>query len=301
MEKQTSSHLRANNEQSPSRSRESTIRWLAIAALLSISYLSYWRDSISFASRLETETKEFSWEELVPSETLKWVACYEKFQCTRLSVPLDYAKPNGSKAAVAVIRYPSRYPVGHEKWRGPILYNPGGPGGSGVGFLTGKGIVEGFSQVIGDDYDHVSFDPRGIAHTTPVADIFSTPAERVTWSLREGPLVNSTPDALSVLYAQSVIIGKLGEERLQDVAQHVSTAVVARDMLSITRAYTTVPARGPRNIRAESSHDMESRISAEIKIIPPGYRRPGYLSRCPLISLDILCDMARSRPVHINS
>lgn len=50
------------------------------------------------------------------------------FYCRGLShtfqVPLDYSEPEGVKAAVAVVRFPSKYPVGHEKWRGPILYNP---------------------------------------------------------------------------------------------------------------------------------------------------------------------------------
>ncbi|KZS95703.1 alpha/beta-hydrolase [Sistotremastrum niveocremeum HHB9708] len=232
--------VEGRTSQSERRGRTAT-RWLKIAVgtFVVLSYL-HWRGAVvdwHGTTSEESLSAEFSWEQLVPSEKFNWVPCYEKFQCTRLSVPLDYAKPEGSKAAIAVIRFPSKYPVGHEMWRGPILYNPGGPGGSGVDFLTAPGLADGFASVIGDDYDHVSFDPRGIAYTTPVAEIFTTPAERATWNLRDGPLINSTDDALSVAYAQSVILGKLAEERIKDVAEHVSTAVVARDMLSITRAY----------------------------------------------------------------
>lgn len=37
----------------------------------------------------------------------------------------------------------------------------GGPGGSGVELLSTPGIVEQLSAGLGDDFDHVSFDPRG--------------------------------------------------------------------------------------------------------------------------------------------
>ncbi|KZT36575.1 hypothetical protein SISSUDRAFT_1049722 [Sistotremastrum suecicum HHB10207 ss-3] len=212
-------------------------RWLKIGALVSLSmwYLSGTTGEEVKRACVKSTSNEFSWDKLTPSTTLDWVECFEKFQCTRLEVPLDYAKPEGKKAAVAVIRLPSKYPVGHKKWRGPILYNPGGPGGSGVGLLQRAG--ESFSGVIGDDYDHVSFDPRGIGATTPPVNAFPTPAERATFNLREGPLVNETADALAVLYAGSDVLGQLVELRSKESAEHVSTAVVARDMLSITRAY----------------------------------------------------------------
>jgi len=39
-------------------------------------------------------------------------------------MPFDYAKPSGEKAAIVLLKFPSKYPIGHDKWRGPILYNP---------------------------------------------------------------------------------------------------------------------------------------------------------------------------------
>ncbi|EJD34355.1 hypothetical protein AURDEDRAFT_20808, partial [Auricularia subglabra TFB-10046 SS5] len=70
---------------------------------------------------------------------LEWVPCYETpYQCARLQVPLDHAKPRGQKTAVALIKSPSHYPLGHELYHGPILYNPGGPGGSGVEMVRAR-------------------------------------------------------------------------------------------------------------------------------------------------------------------
>jgi hypothetical protein len=68
----------------------------------------------------------------VPSAKLSWTLCYGNKECAKLSVPLDYADPSGPQAAVALLKVPSKIPRGQQGYRGPILFNPGGPGGSGV-------------------------------------------------------------------------------------------------------------------------------------------------------------------------
>jgi pimeloyl-ACP methyl ester carboxylesterase len=75
-----------------------------------------------------------------------------------LQVPLDYTHPNGSTAAVALLRVPSALSPQDKRYRGPILLNPGGPGGSGVDTVVSLGTI--FQQLVGDEYDVVGFDPR---------------------------------------------------------------------------------------------------------------------------------------------
>ncbi|EJD44690.1 hypothetical protein AURDEDRAFT_152061 [Auricularia subglabra TFB-10046 SS5] len=177
-----------------------------------------------------------SYHHLPPSKTLHWVPCYETpFQCARLEVPLDYARPDGEQAAVALLKLPSLYPLGHELYRGPILYNPGGPGGSGVDIV--RAIGQTFSAVIGDEFDHIGFDPRGIGRSTPVLDTMPSDAERMTWSLSLPLSINSSEDAVGKFYGYSHILGTLVEQRQKKAAQHMSTAIVARDMLAITKAH----------------------------------------------------------------
>lgn len=84
----------------------------------------------------------------------------------------------------------------------------------------------------------MAFDARGVGpNTSPEVNIFPTAAERTTWNLREVPLINTTADALAIQYARAKVLGKLVEERAKSAAEHVSTALTARDMLSITRAF----------------------------------------------------------------
>ncbi len=75
---------------------------------------------------------------------------------TRLKVPIDYSNEGGEKAALAVIKLSAQ---SETEYKGAVLMNPGGPGGSGVSTLTSIG--QQLSSIIGNQYDIISFDPRG--------------------------------------------------------------------------------------------------------------------------------------------
>jgi pimeloyl-ACP methyl ester carboxylesterase len=110
-----------------------------------------------------------------------------------------------------------------------------------------------FSQVIGDDYDHVGFDPRGMNHyidscpsqlrtlgvgkTTPAFNLFPTRMERMAWDYQVKLALNASDhQRFSQALVNSELIGDLGAKKTS-VGRYMSTAIVARDMLSITNAY----------------------------------------------------------------
>ncbi len=78
-------------------------------------------------------------------------------RCALLSVPLDYARPDGPQIELAVSRLPSARP---EARRGTLMVIPGGPGSSGVQRLAQKGAA--LSAEMDGAYDLVAFDPRGV-------------------------------------------------------------------------------------------------------------------------------------------
>ncbi|PVF98199.1 alpha/beta-hydrolase [Serendipita vermifera] len=184
-----------------------------------------------------TSNEEFDWDKLRASPTLHWVPCYDGFECARLEVPLDYHDPTAGKAGIAMARYPTKVNRKSSAYKGPILFNPGGPGGSGVGIITR--YADRFQEILGEEFDLIGFDPRGIGRTTPAVDIFTHQLEREAWDLRnqDAPLVNQTTFSLSEIVAKSRLINAIVAEKVPVAAQHVNTAVVCTDMLSIIRAH----------------------------------------------------------------
>lgn len=82
-------------------------------------------------------------------------------QCGTVSVPIDYANPQGAQAQLAVIRIPA---TGDRI--GVLMVNPGGPGASAVDTVAGMGAALADTD-IGSRFDLVGFDPRGVGHSTP--------------------------------------------------------------------------------------------------------------------------------------
>ncbi|MFE9448564.1 alpha/beta hydrolase [Streptomyces sp. NPDC006739] len=102
------------------------------------------------------------------AEGLTWHDCgtsdFPTLQCASLTVPLDHADPSGRQITLAVDRVPHTAPVS----QGPLLVNPGGPGGSGLR-LAGF-VAAALPKAVAAQYDVIGFDPRGVGRSTPALD-----------------------------------------------------------------------------------------------------------------------------------
>src|SRR5690606_26897450 len=86
-----------------------------------------------------------------------------EWRCTTMKVPLDWDDPEGDTIDLALVRARSS---GAESERiGSLIFNFGGPGGSGVTTLPAFG--EDYAM-LRTRYDLVSFDPRGVGRSAPV-------------------------------------------------------------------------------------------------------------------------------------
>ncbi|WP_328319140.1 alpha/beta hydrolase [Streptomyces sp. NBC_00388] len=101
--------------------------------------------------------------------------------CATLHVPLDYAKPGGKTIPLALIRHRA---TGPGKRIGSLVYNFGGPGGSGVDTLPA--FTPTFAK-LNTRYDLVSFDPRGVGNSAPVNCLTDPETDALN-------AVDSTPD-----------------------------------------------------------------------------------------------------------
>ncbi|MET9382222.1 alpha/beta hydrolase [Streptomyces sp. NPDC002928] len=85
------------------------------------------------------------------------------WECATMKAPLDYRRPGRRAIDVALIR---KRATGPERKRiGSLVLNFGGPGVSGV---MGLPEFAGDYASLGQRYDLVSFDPRGVGGTIPV-------------------------------------------------------------------------------------------------------------------------------------
>jgi pimeloyl-ACP methyl ester carboxylesterase len=86
-----------------------------------------------------------------------------QWQCATMKAPLDWADPKGDTIGIALIR--AKASGDSSKRIGSLVFNFGGPGGSGVTTLPAFG--QDYAK-LRTRYDLVSFDPRGVGRSAPV-------------------------------------------------------------------------------------------------------------------------------------
>ncbi|KAF7977281.1 hypothetical protein HWV62_606 [Athelia sp. TMB] len=185
---------------------------------------------------------DFDWYALEPSEDINWTACFDGFKCARLSVPLDYQRPDGPKAVIAVQMLPA---TDRANYGGTILLNPGGPGGSGTWYVGKFGTK--LAQVVGPQFDLLGFDPRGTGATLPRAECFTSESQSKIWELQHAPLLNLSDNSIPLARSREVVMSDLclkamggnGNAGIGATVEewgggrYMGTASVATDMLRI--------------------------------------------------------------------
>ncbi|WP_328977582.1 alpha/beta hydrolase [Streptomyces canus] len=95
----------------------------------------------------------------------RWRSCGDPgFECATLKVPLDYDRSADGDVRLAVAR---KKATGPGKRLGSLFVNPGGPGGSAIGYLQAYAGI-GYPAAVRARYDMVAVDPRGVARSEPV-------------------------------------------------------------------------------------------------------------------------------------
>ncbi|MGW7817806.1 alpha/beta hydrolase [Streptomyces puniciscabiei] len=164
-----------------------------------------------------------------PPAHLSWKKCgtgdHPALQCASLTVPLDHAHPSGRRITLAL----SRVPHTAKTSQGPLLVNPGGPGGSG---LTLAGFVaSALPRNVAAQYDVIGFDPRGVGRSSPALDCVPG---------HFGTVRPDTVPATAALertnLARARSFAAACGRRYADVLPYLDTVSAVRDMDAIRRA-----------------------------------------------------------------
>ncbi|WP_431952358.1 alpha/beta hydrolase [Actinacidiphila sp. bgisy167] len=155
-------------------------------------------------------------------QRLYWAPCAQQpsFECTTLTVPLDYAHPRSGDITVAATRLKATGPKAHRA--GSLQFNPGGPGQSAMNRLWA--LADGISPALRAAYDLVALDPRGVGHSTPVTcGPGATPGAVRT-------LPATAPGDVAAWDAAYRQVAAACQDRAGRLLPHVGTQDTARDM-----------------------------------------------------------------------
>lgn len=143
-------------------------------------------------------------------------------QCGTVAVPVDYAKPDGPQAQLAIIRIPASGPR-----IGALVVNPGGPGASAVDTVATMGAALAGTE-IGQRFDLVGIDPRGVGYSTPQLRC-RTDAEFDAY--RAEPMADFSPAGVAhIEEVRRTFAAQCLNRMGADFLAGVGTASAARDM-----------------------------------------------------------------------
>ncbi|GAB1337704.1 alpha/beta fold hydrolase [Streptomyces sp. E-15] len=143
------------------------------------------------------------------------------WQCATMKAPLDWGKPKGDTIGIALIRARATGPASGRI--GSLVFNFGGPGGSGVTTLPAFGPDY---STLGTRYDLVSFDPRGVGRSAPVK--CESDAQLDVYFQQD-----ATPDdnaEIAQFLKRTKRFNGACEENSRQILPHVRTTDAARDM-----------------------------------------------------------------------
>ncbi|PHH75999.1 hypothetical protein CDD80_1900 [Ophiocordyceps camponoti-rufipedis] len=163
-----------------------------------------------------------------PGENISWTPCGNTTQgtpleCSNITVPADQFAPKNQtsdlKFKIPLIRLRSKNGTKN------LLFNPGGPGGSGVGAIRENG--DALFNATGGDHHILSFDPRGVKGSDPQAacSSLSRPDPETPFAVRNPKL-----------YAWATSYTKSCADIMGEHGKFINTPQTAADMNSIIDA-----------------------------------------------------------------
>ncbi|KAL6887582.1 alpha/beta-hydrolase [Trichoderma longibrachiatum] len=187
----------------------------------------------------------YGFDNIKPSANLTWTPCFDDFTCSRLEVPLDYSNTSLGTTSIAFIKLAGK----NATLESPsLIVNPGGPGGSGIDLLLSNRALA--SLAFGEQYNIISYDPRGVNNSGLTLDCFSgnTEARTAFSRLHSTGVTNISSTSFEEQYYSSSIYGEWCNNAVAKDSPHgyyVTTPAVARDLLTFIEAEAELVGKAP--------------------------------------------------------
>lgn len=168
----------------------------------------------------------------VPTPEITWTTCAEPalaaYDCARVPVPLDYARPDGPVLELAVVRQRALDPA-HRI--GTLFTAAGGPGSSGIDWAAGGAMFPG---TVSERFDVVTFDQRGIGRSAALRCFADPAAQRDFWLGLPVPPTDARQQR--AVEDDSARFAAGCAEFGGELVAHLTTADAARDLELLRRA-----------------------------------------------------------------
>jgi pimeloyl-ACP methyl ester carboxylesterase len=149
-----------------------------------------------------------------------WQACGSN-DCATLTVPIDYAEPEGETIELKLERAPASDQAAKV---GSLVVNPGGPGAPGTSLVDDPSFA--FGAPLLARMDIVAFDPRGTGESDPIDCVSDTDLDTF---IAQDPAPDDAAEAEQFTEEQDDFFASCVESS-DSLIGHVSTVEAARDM-----------------------------------------------------------------------
>lgn len=165
-------------------------------------------------------------------EHITWEQCGDlngrALECSSIDVPIDQFDVNnsgGKSFNIPLIRLRGKNATQN------LILNPGGPGGSGLEFMYRRG--QQLNAIVGEGFHLLSFDPRGVNTSEPLASCYPDSETRRELSRVKS---NSLEHDSSEVYAWTQNFVKACADVMGEYGKYINTPQTAADMNSILDA-----------------------------------------------------------------
>jgi pimeloyl-ACP methyl ester carboxylesterase len=156
------------------------------------------------------------------AQTVKWTTCAHSLECATVRVPIDWQHVTSESISLALVKHSAKGTS-----LGDLVVNPGGPGGSGVGFVE-DGIDGVVDSTISKNYDIIGFDPRGVGQSSPVSCFDNAGTDQYFYGIEPGVIGSAA--WIAAQRAKAASLAAACEKGTGPVLGHIDTVNAATDM-----------------------------------------------------------------------
>ncbi len=151
-----------------------------------------------------------------------WKPCADGMTCASVKVPINWQHVTSASIRIAMVKHAA---TGTRL--GSLVFNPGGPGGSGVADVE-AGVDEVVDANVAAHYDVIGFDPRGVGESSPVTCFSDADMDKYLYGKTPGVIGSTSWIRAELARARS--IASACEKGTGAVLAHIDSVSAATDL-----------------------------------------------------------------------